>query len=134
VREPTHLSDVHVRGTGEVRPMWTEEEVEGPLYLHRPVLVLVSGETFGAGEDLAYTLQQLGRARIVGDGTAGGATPARPWRIDDHVYLLIPDREPLNAITGGNWGGTGVVPDVPTGGGDAYTAALREVARTLRGG
>lgn len=132
VEGDVHLSDLVIRRTGEARPLRTREDLDGPRYLDRPLFVLVSADTFGAGEDVAYTLQQLGRAKVVGEPTAGGATPARPWRIDDHVLLLLPDREPRNAITGTHWGGVGVQPDVATDGGDAYARALREVAAALR--
>ncbi|MGI8691709.1 MAG: S41 family peptidase [Geodermatophilaceae bacterium] len=43
--------------------------------------VLTSGATFSGGEALAYDLQQLGRATVVGERTRGGAHPRRGFRV-----------------------------------------------------
>src|SRR4029079_3846467 len=43
-----------------------------------PVYVLTSKYTFSGGEDFAYSVQALGRAKIVGEVTGGGAHPTGP--------------------------------------------------------
>ena len=47
--------------------------------------MLTSGSTFSGGEELAYDLQQLGRATVVGERTRGGAHPVERFRIRPHL-------------------------------------------------
>ena len=78
----------------------------------KPVFVLTSGTTFSGGEELAYDLQQLGRATVVGERTRGGAHPVERFRIRGHLQATIPVARSLSPLSGGNWEGTGVLPDV----------------------
>ena len=109
---PTHLNDIFHADTGETRQFWGLPYVPGTRYLERPVYVLTSGHTFSGGEDFAYTLQALGRAEIIGETTGGGAHPTRPFPISAAVHIGIPFARSINPVTGTNWQGTGVVPDV----------------------
>lgn len=117
--EPVHVSTVH---KGQ-KQHWTPAYVPGPRYLDRPVHVLTSAGTFSGGEDVAYTLQALGRATVVGERTAGAAHAFEVFRIDDHVDAHIPDERGVNPLTGTNWEGTGVVPDVAVPAGAAFDVA-----------
>jgi C-terminal processing protease CtpA/Prc len=85
--------------------------------------VLTSGRTFSGGEDFAYTLQALGRATVVGETTGGGAHPTRGFPISAAVHIGIPFARSVNPVTGTNWQGTGVVPDVPADAERAYDVA-----------
>jgi hypothetical protein len=109
---PTHLNDIFHADTGETRQFWALPYVPGTRYLDRPVYVLTSGHTFSGGEDFAYTLQALGRATVVGETTGGGAHPTRGFPISAAVHIGIPFARSVNPVTGTNWQGTGVVPDV----------------------
>ena len=109
---PTHLNDIFHADTGETRQFWGLPYVPGTRYLERPVYVLTSGHTFSGGEDFAYTLQALGRAQVIGETTGGGAHPTRPFPISAAVHIGIPFARSINPVTGTNWQGTGVVPDV----------------------
>ena len=126
IDKPTHLYDM-VERSGEVMDRaWTRDRVAGPHYgERRPVYVLTSGRTFSGGEDLAYTLKNLKRAVVVGERTGGAANPGRPFRIDPHFSAFIPFARPVNAVTGGNWEGEGVTPDIAVPADDAQAAALR---------
>ena len=73
---PTHLNDIFRADTGETRQFWALPYVPGPRYLDRPVYVLTGPTTFSGGELLAYDLQALGRATVVGEPTRGGAHPS----------------------------------------------------------
>jgi hypothetical protein len=110
---PTHLNDIFHADTGETRQFWALPYVPGTRYTERPVYVLTSGHTFSGGEDFAYTLQALGRATVVGETTGGGAHPTRGFPISAAVHIGIPFARSVNPVTGTNWQGTGVVPDVP---------------------
>ncbi len=126
---PTHLNDIFNAETGETRQFWALPYVPGTRYVDRPVYVLTSSETFSGGEDFAYTLQALGRAEVIGETTGGGAHPTRPFPISPAVHIGIPFARSINPVTGTNWQGTGVVPDVAVPEDQAYDVAY---ARALR--
>lgn len=113
---PIHLNDLYWRATHQTQQWWTLPHVPGPRYLDRPVFVLTSPETFSAAEEFAYNLQTLKRAQVVGETTRGGANPGQGFRLHDHFWVFIPTGRAINPVTGGNWEGTGVLPDlkVPT--------------------
>jgi hypothetical protein len=129
--EPTHLNDIFRADTGETRQFWALPYVPGPRYLDRPVYVLTSGRTFSGGEDLCYTLQALGRAEVIGETTGGGAHPTRPFPISPAVHIAVPFARSISPVTGTNWQGTGVVPDIAVPEAEArdiaYATALRHV-------
>lgn len=79
--------------------------------LAAPVYVLTSRQTFSAGEELAYNLKVLTRARLIGEPTGGGANPGSQYRVSEHLVLFIPEGTAINAETGTNWNWTGVIPD-----------------------
>jgi len=80
--------------------------------LDKPLLVLISGRTASAGEAFAYTLQAARRATIVGEASAGAANPGGMFPIADGFNIFISTGTPINAVTGTNWEGVGVKPDV----------------------
>ncbi|HEY6469257.1 MAG TPA: S41 family peptidase [Candidatus Dormibacteraeota bacterium] len=144
------LSDIIEGPNGPARQFWTSGYLSGPRYLDRPVYVLVSGKTFSGGEALAYDLQALGRVTVVGEVTRGGAHPSTVVSLGDNVELRLPIARSVSPITGTNWEGVGVTPDVAVAadaalqtahmaildqllaGGD-IPAAVREEAKQARG-
>jgi hypothetical protein len=121
--EPTHLNDIFRADTGETRQFWALPYVPGTRYPDGPVYVLTGGRTFSGGEDLCYTLQALGRAQVIGETTGGGAHPTRPFPVSPAVHIGIPFARSVNPVTGTNWQGTGVVPDVAVPEAQAYDVA-----------
>jgi hypothetical protein len=121
--EPTKISDVIYRD--RTRQWWTTGRL-GDLAPppDTPISVLVSERTFSSGEALAYHLQSQGRARLVGQRTPGAADHITPVRLSGHVRALLPEARVRDAVTGTNWEGTGVVPDIPCEPADALTAAI----------
>lgn len=109
---PIHLNDLYWRETDVTHQWWTVPYVPGQRYLDKPVFVLTSPETFSAAEEFAYNLQALRRAAVVGETTRGGANPGRGFRLHDHFWVFMPTGRAINPITGGNWDGTGVIPNV----------------------
>ena len=91
--------------------------------LEKPVYILTSGRTGSAAEALAYTLQAAKRATIVGEASAGAANPGGPVATGTGFTVFISGASPKNALTGGNWETTGVVPDVKVPSADALQAA-----------
>ena len=94
----------------------------------KPLYILTSRRTFSAAEAFAYNLQALGRATIVGEVTGGGAHPFEYRRVHPHFAVDLPEGKSVNPITGTNWEGVGVKPDVPVPPDEALSRAL-ELAR-----
>ncbi len=120
---PVHLFDVYHRPEDRTEEYWTEEELAGGRFPEQPVFILTHSSTFSAGEGLAYVLQQLGRAKVVGETTAGGAHPGRVHRLDRRFVMFLAEARAIGAVTGGNWEGTGVLPDVDVSADEALETA-----------
>jgi hypothetical protein len=123
---PTHLNDMYSRDTGATTPSWTLRDLKGARFGGtKPVYVLTSKETFSGGEELAYDLQALRRAKTVGEPTGGGAHPVGAHELDASFTILVPSGRPINPVTKTDWEGVGVKPDIPV----AADAALEEAHR-----
>jgi hypothetical protein len=94
----------------------TESEAPAVFYptprLEVPVYILISGRTGSAGEAFPYTLQGARRATIVGEASGGAANPGGMVPVGGGFAVFISQGSPKNPNTGGNWEGTGVLPDV----------------------
>ncbi|QEH35380.1 carboxy-terminal protease [Aquisphaera giovannonii] len=110
--EETHLEDQFNRAENATRQYWTYPVVPGRKLANQDLYILTSGRTFSAPESLAYDLRALGRATIVGETTGGGAHGTTPHRISDHFRASIPFSRSINPVTGTDWEGIGVKPDV----------------------
>ncbi len=121
----THLNDIYDGATARTRQFWTLAYVPGRRYLDRPVYVLTSAFTFSGGEELAYNLKALGRATLVGETTRGGAHPTARFPVSATLEVAVPNARSINPVTGTNWEGTGVVPDLGTPSGEALRVAYR---------
>ncbi|MFA4892046.1 S41 family peptidase [Brevundimonas sp.] len=104
-------------------------ESEAPAVFHPaprldvPVYVLISGRTGSAGEAFPYTLQGARRATIVGEASGGAANPGGMVPVGGGFAVFISQGSPKNPVTGGNWEGTGVIPDVDAPWDQALTRA-----------
>jgi hypothetical protein len=93
--------------------------------LDAPVYVLVSARTGSAAEALAYTLQQAGRATIVGEASAGAANPGGMVPAGNGFAIFVSHGAPINPISKKNWEGTGVQPDLAVPSAQALVSARR---------
>jgi hypothetical protein len=106
------------RTFNRINNTWTDDsisnrpKVTGGLVLQMPVYILTSERTFSAAEGLAYTLHHLRHAKLIGDTTRGGAHTTRSFAIGNGFVAFIPFTRTENIITGTDWEGTGVIPDV----------------------
>ncbi len=133
VDQRTRLNAVWDRVSDTTEQHWTEDKLDGKRYGgKKPVLILVGPGTMSAGEDFAYTMQAMKRATVIGERTWGGANPARPHRIGEHFYVVIPGRRVINPHTGSNWEGTGVIADVKATQDQALDVAKDLMQRRLR--
>ncbi|MDQ2668019.1 MAG: S41 family peptidase [Gemmatimonadota bacterium] len=120
----THLGDIWDRATAQTEMLWTHDGLPGPAFGGtKPLYILTSARTFAAAEELAYDLQSLGRATVVGEATAGAAYTIASGQIGEHLLVRIPIARAINPITGSNWQRVGVVPDVPVAASEALNAA-----------
>jgi hypothetical protein len=120
---PTHISDVIYRD--RTRQWWTTGRLgELALPAGTPVAALVSRRTFSSGEALAYHVQSRARARLYGERTPGAADHITPVNVTSDVRAMVPEAVVRDAVSGGNWEGTGVVPDVPCDAAGALDAAV----------
>jgi hypothetical protein len=76
----------------------------------RPVFVLTSKNSFSGGEGLAFLLQDLKRAIVVGEPTAGAANPGRPYPVNEQFEVTVPNGLLLSVVSRRNWEGNGVLP------------------------
>jgi len=100
-------------------------EPKTPGYADKPMYVLVDGKTGSGAEEFAYDLQALGRATLVGETTAGAATPGGYRPLAHGFVAFIPMQIVANTITGTNWEGVGVIPDVKVPAAESLTRAHR---------
>jgi C-terminal processing protease CtpA/Prc len=126
--DETHLTDQHGREPDSVRQWWTMPWVPGPTMPHAAVRVLTSAATFSGAEDLAYTLQQSGRARVVGETTGGGAHPRIGVTVHAHLEVTVPVAYSRNSVSQTNWEGVGVLPDVASPADAALATALTDLS------
>lgn len=96
-----------------------------------PLYVLVSGRTASAAEAFAYTLANVQRATLVGEATAGGANPGRPFQLAGGFSVFVSTGSPVSPVTGRNWEGTGVLPDIEVASDEAFDTAMTLALSTL---
>ncbi len=130
--EPVHLNSLYFRPKDETTEFWTIPDVPGARNPDALAYVLTSAYTFSAAEEFTYNLKARGRARIVGETTGGGAHPGGPHAIDEHFAIFVPIGRAINPVTGTNWEGTGVAPDLEAPAWAALPTALLDALETLR--
>jgi hypothetical protein len=133
--ERQHLNSFHVRRTDSIEQYWTQAKVQGPKMVDTPVYILTSGGTFSAAEEFTYNLKNMERATVVGETTGGGAHPVDSLMLDlgdgHYARMSLPFGRAINPITGTNWEGTGVTPDIETPAAQALGIAQFEILKTL---
>lgn len=88
-----------------------------------PLYVLIDGRTGSAAESFAYTVKNAGRATVVGETSGGAANPGGEMAAGGGFFVFVPTGSPVSPVTGTNWEGVGVAPDV-----GASSQAALEVA------
>lgn len=102
-------------------------------YTGKPVFVLASGRTFSGGEEFAYDMQVMNLAKVVGETTGGGANPGGTVRLAAGLAMFVPGGRARNPITGTNWEGVGVKPDIAVPSENALKAALEQLGVSSAG-
>jgi hypothetical protein len=120
-----HLNSFFWRAENVTEQYWTLPYLPGKHLGDKPVFVLTSKDTFSGAEEFAYNMKARQRAVLVGETTGGGAHPGAPYRLNPHFEIFIPIGRPINPVTGTNWEGTGVAPDVSVSQEQAFKAAYQ---------
>lgn len=129
--KPVHLEDLVFRD-GERNSLRTNPEVKGRRFGgKKPLYILTSAQTISGGEALAYDLQSLHRATLIGEKTAGAAHPTQQRALDSWFVMFVPDTRSVNPITKTSWEGVGVRPDVAVSADAALDEALRRARQAL---
>jgi tetratricopeptide (TPR) repeat protein len=121
---PTQLSGLYTRADDALTESWTRRDIGMEPRTDVPVFILIGPRTFSAAEAFAYDMQSRKRATIIGQPSGGGAHNVDLFRIDDRFELYLSTGRSVSPVTGGNWEGTGVIPDVPAEPGAALDTAM----------
>lgn len=125
--QSTHLNSFYVRQSDSIQQFWTSAWVPGPRLEKADVYVLTSHFTFSGAEEFSFNIKNLKRGTIVGEVTGGGAHPVSEFHFANlHFGVRVPFGRAINPISGTNWEGVGVKPDVEVPADQALT-----VARTM---
>lgn len=129
-----HLRDIVARNPGtdtfNTNEFWS---LPTPFTYEKPVYILTSPRTLSAGEGFAYDLQARKRATIVGETTAGAANAAGMAPLGSGLAMMLSSARTRSAITGTNWEGLGVQPDVAASSADALEVALERLGQAPAG-
>jgi hypothetical protein len=132
-KEETHLTDFYNRAENSTRQVWSYPVAGAEKFADKDLYILTSKQTFSAPEALAYDMQALKRATIVGETTHGGANPTTIYRITDHFSASIPFGRSITPVTKTDTGGAGVKPDVAVPADQALlTAHLMALKKALK--
>jgi hypothetical protein len=107
------------------RSQWSLAAVPGQRSGTMPVVVLTGSTSFSAAEWMAFSLQRLGRATVIGERTAGGAHPVTRLPIDDRFMLQAPIGQIRDPVKGQDFEGVGVTPDLAVPASGALLAAQK---------
>uniref|UniRef100_A0A8C5ZZK3 Retinol-binding protein 3 n=3 Tax=Marmota marmota TaxID=9993 RepID=A0A8C5ZZK3_MARMA len=125
-----HLYSIFDRATSKVMEMWTVPQVTGQRYdPHKDLYILMSHTSGSAAEAFAHTMQDLQRATVIGEPTAGGALSVGIYQVGSSpLYASMPTQMALSATTGEAWELAGVEPDIIVPASEALSTAQDIVA------
>nr|XP_004658089.1 retinol-binding protein 3 [Jaculus jaculus] len=125
-----HLYSIFDRATSKVTEVWTLPQVAGQRYGPQKDLYILMSHTSGsAAEAFAHTMQDLQRATVIGEPTAGGALSVGIYQVGtSFLYASMPTQMALSATTGEAWDLAGVEPDITVPMSEALSTAQDIVA------
>jgi hypothetical protein len=135
-KPPVQVMDILWR-TPDTTPFRSDPTVTSVVptsFAGKPVYVLTSSQTFSGGEEFCYDMQAMKLAVLVGQTTSGVATPGMPRPLGAGLSLFLPSMKALSPVTGANWQGVGVTPDVPAPADQALKVALERLGQAPRSG
>ena len=131
--ESTHLNSFYIREGDSTKQFWSAPYVPGPKMENVELYVLTSGHTFSAAEEFTYNVKNLERGTIVGETTGGGAHPVKGYLFPSlNMGMRVSFGRAVNPVSGTNWEGTGVTPDIEVPADQALDAAYLDALTKLR--
>jgi CubicO group peptidase (beta-lactamase class C family) len=130
-KEPRVLMNRYIRPTGETIQSKTIADIPGKRMLDTELYLLVGHETASACESFPYTLQQYGRAKVVGERTAGAGYNNVIIPLGKGYSFSVSFGRPAHPRSGKGWEGEGVKPDIATDADNALETAQREALQKL---
>jgi retinol-binding protein 3 len=127
--KPTHLVSSVSRGMGAPMERWTLDSVSGRRLSQTPVFILTSPNTISAAESFAFGLRAAGRAKLVGERTAGGGHFGRFVSLPGGYTMFLPFGRTYDPRTGQGWESEGIKPDVEV----PYEKAKETALELIRG-
>lgn len=111
-------------GLERMEQVVTPHPTEHRLFTAR-VFYLTSRRTASAAEHLAFAFKRTGRAVLIGEQTAGGNHFGGWEALGDGLSAFIPIGRTIDPVTGADWEGVGVTPDVAVPAVQALDEAVR---------
>ncbi|MFS1515809.1 S41 family peptidase [Bacillus sp. SCS-151] len=127
--EPILLSTTHDMNIKDFQT-FTHPFVVGKRKLNHPLYILINCKTGSAAEYFTYVLQAHEKAIIVGEPSAGAANRNTYYPLTDGIRLSISTGEPIVEITGSNWEGEGVIPNIKCAPEDALDKAIAHLQQS----
>lgn len=110
--KPVHLNSIYWRDEDITQQYWTLPYLPGKYYIGKPVYLLISKDTFSAGEAFAYILKTRKRATLLGEKTDGGSHATTSYRLHPHFEVSMPIGRVFDPLTQADWEGAGILPDI----------------------
>ena len=130
--EPVHLNSFYIRASDSTEQYWSYAYVPGTRLPKADLYVLTSSYTFSGAEEFTYNMKNLKRGTIIGETTGGGAHPVNRKVFKNlNVGVQLPYGRAINPISGTNWEGTGVTPDIAVPSDKALNVAHLEALKKL---
>jgi CubicO group peptidase (beta-lactamase class C family) len=129
--EPRVLMNRYIRPTDETIQSKTMADLPGKRLLDTDLYLLVSANTASACESFPYTLQQYGRAKVVGERTAGAGYNNIIIPLGKGYSFSVSFGRPSHPRSGKGWEGEGVQPDIAVSADKALETAQREALQKL---
>lgn len=123
---PTAVHGIRWRRGGEFETIERHSEPDPACQHHfdAPLYVLTDARTASTAELMPFILQARSRATIIGEATYGASHPAEFFELPYGYGLMVPIGTAFDPVTGTDWEGTGVNPDIPATGDQALEVAL----------
>lgn len=129
---PIHYGTKIDQRRDTITQYWTYAGVPGVRMTNTPIYVLTSKDTGSGGEELPFVLKNQGRAVIVGETTSGGAHATHSVPLPElGIDVYIPHGTMVDPVSGKDWEGVGVEPDIAVPAEEAFEVAYTEALKNL---
>lgn len=127
----THTITRVTPAQNDTTQVYTLQTVPGPRRTDVPLYVLVDRRSASAAEHVPFVLQNLGRAKLVGERTPGAGRNNRFVDVGNGFTVSVSFTRVTDPRTGKEWERVGIQPDIPTSSADALRAAHRAALEGL---